>query len=225
MNMNKTWLFVLLIAGVLRGAGSITGVVVDPNGAVIPGSSITLRADGIEKHSRSGVEGRFAFGALNPGTYVVEVTFPGFKTTTTKPIQVLDVAVDVGKVTLAVGPVMTSCPDPPPIPPTIAWLDGSPGIDGTVGIPNRASASEIEIRIRGASITPDGNGRFSFPDLTLGTYSLTVHLSGYADFVIDSLTVKEDKRTQIVDPLPLRRCPEFGACIPIRKMDLATICL
>jgi hypothetical protein len=225
MNINKTCFFIFLIAGVLRGAGSITGVVVDPSGAVIPRCSITLRANGIEKLAQSGVEGQFAFDRLEAGSYSVEIVHAGFRNTTKTPIQVLDGAVDLGHITLTIGAVMTSCPDAAPITPTIVWLDGSPGIDGIVSIPNGASPSEIKVRIRGASATPDGTGRFSFPGLALGTYSLTVHLDGYADFVIDILEVKEDRRAQIVNALPLFPCPKGITCAPTKKIAVATLCL
>src|SRR5262245_17021836 len=62
-------------------SGSISGIVRDPQQAVVPGAEVVLR------NSRSAGAptavtdsmGRYAFTALQPGTYVVEVYLSGFE--------------------------------------------------------------------------------------------------------------------------------------------------
>src|SRR5204862_1486516 len=62
--------------------GSISGVVVDPNGAVVPGATITLTKDQTnEKRSQATTEsGRFNFASLQPGKYSVRIEHAGFET-------------------------------------------------------------------------------------------------------------------------------------------------
>jgi len=61
--------------------GSITGVVKDPKGAVVPGVAITITntATGIAKSTKSNSTGNFLVSDLLPGTYRVEAQIEGFK--------------------------------------------------------------------------------------------------------------------------------------------------
>lgn len=61
---------------------SLSGLVHDPSGAVIPGASIEVlnTATNFEAHSKTAADGRFAFPSLPPGApYSVIVEAPGFK--------------------------------------------------------------------------------------------------------------------------------------------------
>src|ERR1051326_4392745 len=89
--------FSLLPAGAQStiATGSIQGTVTDPNGAVVPGASVTItnKATGqVSKVTTSG-SGTYASGALAPGEYEVRVEGKGFRT------QVLTVPVQVGNIT------------------------------------------------------------------------------------------------------------------------------
>src|SRR5215472_12681676 len=84
--------------------GSIQGTVEDPNGAVVPGATITItnKATGQSLKLTSSSTGTYASGALQPATYEVRVESKGFRT------EVLTVLVQVGvtaagNVKLAVG--------------------------------------------------------------------------------------------------------------------------
>ena len=61
--------------------GSITGVVKDPKGAVVPGVAITVTntATGIVKATKTNSTGVFLVPDMLPGTYRVEAQFQGFK--------------------------------------------------------------------------------------------------------------------------------------------------
>ena len=63
-------------ANAQTSSGVITGRVVDPSGAVIPGASITLisGATGTQREALSSETGDFVFPAVLPGTYTVTVT-------------------------------------------------------------------------------------------------------------------------------------------------------
>jgi len=64
-------------------AGSITGVIHDPQGAVIPNAKITLINDaqgpGSAREVNSSSEGTFVFTPLLPGNYTITVQVSGFK--------------------------------------------------------------------------------------------------------------------------------------------------
>jgi hypothetical protein len=61
---------------------SISGLVSDPSGAVVPNASCTLRALGTEATVKvtTGNDGRYRFGNLQQGAYNLEVTAHGFET-------------------------------------------------------------------------------------------------------------------------------------------------
>src|SRR5205823_14390323 len=88
--------------------GMITGVVTDPNGAVIPSALVqaTHKQSGQVFKATTNEDGSFALHNLPPGLYVVLFTSPGFKNTI-----ITDVPVQYGnatqlKVELQVGAAM-----------------------------------------------------------------------------------------------------------------------
>src|SRR5437879_1389198 len=62
--------------------GALRGTVVDPVGAVVPGVTVTLvnPATGQTQTTMTGAKGLYGFSLLSPGTYDVEFSVPGFKT-------------------------------------------------------------------------------------------------------------------------------------------------
>jgi hypothetical protein len=62
--------------------GSVSGIVTDTTGSIIPGAAITLSSDKTAQ-TRNGVtneDGRFNFAALQPGSYSLKVEQQGFQT-------------------------------------------------------------------------------------------------------------------------------------------------
>jgi len=110
MKRTQTTLFFLLLclaAWAQQNTGSMTGVVTDPNGAVIPGAKV------IAKHLPTGQEfgtntteaGLYVYGSLPVGPYEVAVEKAGFKKLTRTNLeiriaqkQVLDLSLEVGDV-------------------------------------------------------------------------------------------------------------------------------
>src|SRR5882672_9831999 len=101
----------LLLAGLTAFAqsqattGNIEGRVVDPNGAAVPGSTVTAtnQQTGLEKTATADSEGNYRIILLPPGTYTVKATGQGFGQS-----EMRDVGVTVGSktpldVSLAVG--------------------------------------------------------------------------------------------------------------------------
>ena len=70
--------------------GSVTGVLTDPTGAVIPGAKLTLtdQEKGYTFNTTSDGEGRFLYRSVSPGTYTVTAEMPGFEKTVRTGISV-----------------------------------------------------------------------------------------------------------------------------------------
>ncbi|HXB73473.1 MAG TPA: TonB-dependent receptor [Candidatus Acidoferrales bacterium] len=86
---------------------TITGLVTDPNGAVIAGAAVTAtQVDSNYRHNaRSNDTGYYTLGQLLEGSYVVRVEAPGFKTFVEREVRLvnqelrrLDVRMEVGAV-------------------------------------------------------------------------------------------------------------------------------
>ena len=61
------------------GTGTVTGFVLDPDQAAIPGAAVTLTpAQGTALTTRSGGDGAYTFRGVPAGTYSLTVTMPGF---------------------------------------------------------------------------------------------------------------------------------------------------
>ena len=72
--------------------GTITGVVQDSSGAVIPDAQVTLTSDdtGLALKTQSDRSGIYIFSPIKIGSYTVTASAPGFKTTTREHLH-LDV--------------------------------------------------------------------------------------------------------------------------------------
>ena len=71
------------------GAASLTGIVTDQSGAVVPGATVTAtnQATNVEYSAVSNDAGNYTVSSLPVGTYVVRAELSRFKTASTKPIQ------------------------------------------------------------------------------------------------------------------------------------------
>lgn len=91
---------------------ALKGVVVDPNGAVIPGVKVLLTDNKTKKKFTADTsdEGAFEFAALPAGVYRVEASLPGFQTLKMAHLAVapdeavrVDLTLDVGRESVMVG--------------------------------------------------------------------------------------------------------------------------
>lgn len=103
-------LVVLVVLGTgtmwAQGTGTLTGNVTDPSGALIAGAAVkvTNPATGVSRTAKTGTNGVYVFAQLAPGTYDVEVSMQGFKTSLYSDIAVqvarpttLNVQMEVGQ--------------------------------------------------------------------------------------------------------------------------------
>ena len=75
-------LIFLVATAVAQENAELTGVVTDPNGAIIPNASVslTLQASGEARHNATDTAGIYTFSNLRVGNYTLTVTSPGFQT-------------------------------------------------------------------------------------------------------------------------------------------------
>ena len=74
-------------AGVQAGKTRVHGLVTDPDGALIPGATVTLTGNGPAVKATSGADGSYS-AVVTPGTYTVTLTMPGFATYTATGIAI-----------------------------------------------------------------------------------------------------------------------------------------
>ena len=89
------------------GRGSISGLVTDPSGAIVPGAKITAldHATGVAQHTVTSAGGLYSFVSLNPGVYKVTASMKGFEsvaqdkvTVTVDQVSTVNIALRVGSV-------------------------------------------------------------------------------------------------------------------------------
>src|SRR5688572_18123162 len=89
-------LIAILSLGILPDAisaqqpsGSLTGVVTDPNEAVIAGASVTAtnKSTNLERMVSTNSEGVFVISNLPVGDYEVQISAPGFQLLTLKAVR------------------------------------------------------------------------------------------------------------------------------------------
>jgi len=99
------------------GASTIRGTVTDPQGAVIPGATVTIinLETNLTRSQVTSLGGTFAFELIPPGNYRVEITAEGFRKKVLSPVQALvnlptnaSMQLDVGSVTETVQVEATS---------------------------------------------------------------------------------------------------------------------
>jgi uncharacterized coiled-coil protein SlyX len=88
-------------------AGTVSGVVTDPNGAVVPGATVTITNSETQQTvvTTTSSEGRYTSPVLTPGTYTVKVDSSGFKSTLLTNLSVGSNSAARGNITLEVGSV------------------------------------------------------------------------------------------------------------------------
>ena len=93
------------------GRGSISGLVTDSSGALVPGAKIRLtdNATGLNQNTTTSAGGLYSFASLAPGTYTVTASLTGFETLVQDHVPVtvdqttsLNLALQVGSVSQVV---------------------------------------------------------------------------------------------------------------------------
>jgi len=99
---------VLLPSAALAQQASITGLVRDTSGAVLPGVTVEATSPALIEGTRSAVTdatGRFRIESLRPGTYVLTFTLPGFSTVRREGIEISGTTVATVNADMKIGGV------------------------------------------------------------------------------------------------------------------------
>ena len=72
---------------------TLTGRVIDPSGAVVPGVHVVLKsaATGVSQTTTTSADGAYTFPLVQPGRYTVNAQAEGFS-----PVEITDVVLQVG---------------------------------------------------------------------------------------------------------------------------------
>jgi hypothetical protein len=206
--------------------------VVDAAGSVILGAKVELRREGdaqILHSAETDDGGRFRFAGLAPGPYLLAISASGFDT---KRVSHIITAAETAKlpvVRLEVGR-LGGCAAPDDGRPHVELrrTAGRAELTGVVDQTSGATApAHVTLSTRRTSYqtTATTIGRFEFVGVKPGVYTLRVRRTGFADFVMDSVTVRGRHRTVILDALQMPRCPENVRCPPAREITRVFICL
>src|SRR5690348_11655208 len=97
-NLRFIWAIVALCCVILTpalfgqtsGTGALNGTVTDPSGGVVPNVNVTVTntATGVARSVKTGADGAYQIGLLQPGTYSVKFEASGFKTLTAPNVTV-----------------------------------------------------------------------------------------------------------------------------------------
>ena len=97
-----------LVPGVAYAQATLSGVVRDTSGAVLPGVTVEASSPVLIEKIRSAVTdgtGRYQIVDLRPGTYQVTFTLPGFATVRRENVQLTGTAVTTVDADLRIGGV------------------------------------------------------------------------------------------------------------------------
>src|SRR4051812_6340117 len=100
------WLAVA--SGVSYAQGTITGVVKDTSGAVLPGVTVEVASPALIEKTRAGItdgNGQYKIVDLAPGAYSVSFTLPGFSTVKREGVELQGTFVATINAELRVGAV------------------------------------------------------------------------------------------------------------------------
>ena len=137
-NVVLSVLLVIMLTPVAFGqaTSSITGVVTDPSGGVVPGATVTISSSVLPGGSTNGVTdagGVYRFPSLPPGIYQVKVELGGFKTLVREGIDVL-----VGQTTPLDFPMKVAA-----VSETVTVAGTSPTVDTTSANVNVNLSNEL----------------------------------------------------------------------------------
>src|ERR1700704_5814185 len=102
------WVVLIPAVASAQASASITGVVRDSSGAVLPGVTVTASSPALIEQTRSVVSdatGQYRIVDLRPGTYTVTITLPGFSTVRREGIELTATFVATVNADLRVGTV------------------------------------------------------------------------------------------------------------------------
>ena len=110
MRIVQTFVFIVICAGVVFGQtnkGSISGSVLDQNGAAVPGATVTVTNTGTNQSVTvtTSENGAFSISSLDPVKYRIVVEMTGFKKAIIESVKVDTASIASANITLETGAV------------------------------------------------------------------------------------------------------------------------
>ncbi len=85
--MKLIWSILLAAASLAaQTTGSLSGLVLDPSGSLVPGAAVSLRQGASSRTVKTGTAGHYEFAGLKPGTYTVSAAAAGFARFESQPL-------------------------------------------------------------------------------------------------------------------------------------------
>ena len=156
----------------------VAGVVVDGGGGVIPGATVTLRADErLERTTLTNERGEFRFENVEQGTYELQVSLEGFSTLAI-PVSIGPIALKPLRLVLQIGGVQETVrvsADSPLLQTSTMAMQGGPGIQALSG---RSRTPDFNTE---AYDKIDENPFRRVTDDPLSTFSIDVDTASYSN--------------------------------------------
>jgi hypothetical protein len=157
----------------LSGKGEVKGLVTDPDGAVIPGATVvaTSTTRGTKFTRTTTSAGDYDLSPLDPDTYTITVSVPGFKTTTQQNVVVNALEIASANVSLTIGSQdqsVTVSVAPPQLETTNATLGATMAQElyselpiqmGAAGAPDQRRASDYVTLMPGVQNNETSNNQ------------------------------------------------------------------
>ena len=188
---------------------TISGRVVDQNGALIPGATVTavLTATGVERSVESDRQGRYRLIELNPGVYTVRASSAGFATTektdlTTIAGQNVQLDLTLSPAEVTAEQVVVSEAEPPAVDTTRTVVGGTVMTEEIESLPNSTrepldliftlgGVTEEPLSTRDLAEDRDTNPRGTPEEA--GTFSLSGGPAYSNNITIDGLDNNDDR--------------------------------
>ena len=155
-------------------AGTVTGVVLDPNNAAVPNANVTIAnsVTGYTRSTNTASDGSFRFVAIPLNRYELTATAAGFATTRA--------AISIKGEGMSVRTTLF------PQQSGTATLSGIVSLGDSGQVVHDATITILQLR---RVVYTDENGKYEFPSLPPGRYDVAAHLNGVPD-AVKSVEVK-----------------------------------
>ncbi|HHH29972.1 MAG TPA: carboxypeptidase regulatory-like domain-containing protein, partial [Polyangiaceae bacterium] len=170
----------------MRSGASLTGQVVDQDGAPLPAFTVIARAvrgalvrQNVASVSSYDAGGRFEFAGLAPGELELIATARGYPPSAPVPVTVRASGASSVRITVRRGGRISG---------VIRSADGSPVQGATVSLEGRlgSASSAVPLLARGVS---DGQGRYSLEGIGETLSSVRVHADGFHSRILAGLAI------------------------------------
>jgi Carboxypeptidase regulatory-like domain/TonB dependent receptor len=216
----ERFLLTVLVAGAAtvgqaQSTATLRGTITDPQGAVTPGVTITMRSQttGLERTAVSGADGTYVAASLPPGQYHVEATLQGFQTQT-REVELGVAQTVVADLKLGVAGVTEQ----------VSVTASAPVIDTATSSVGQVITQRVvqEIPLNGrhfvdlgllipGSITPPQNGFLSAPLRGQGSFAFNTagNREDTVNFMINGVNLNDPAQNQITFQPSINTVSEF----------------